>query len=236
MFVFLHGLIGDPGHFDRVVAQMPADAPLYVPELKYTEMGFGEIGSAVAQTIRARARDGVPVVVVGNSIGCVLALDLAELADHVILAGPPFEFDATPVPLQRDRLEAFVRTLFSQNLDEGIVAKYLAPSVAQLDHLTGSRAMVRRTRQLRDIARGFPCHPGLGCTDTRITILAGALDFMAPVGPMLAHFARAAPHARLRIVPDCGHAVPIEAPQAVLDVLYICAGATPGGSLRRAAG
>lgn len=228
MFVFLHGLIGNASHFDPIIAELPQEATILAPKLPYNEEDFADIGCAVAHRIRATAHPGRPVVVVGNSIGCVLALDLAELADHVVLTGPPFDFGAGQVSLKRGGLEPFVRSLFSPDLDPTVVDAHLADAVAQLDHLTGCRAMVRKTRMLRDIAQGFPCHPGLSCQQTRVTLLVGALDFMAPIGPLLAHLSRVAPHARLRVVPNCGHAVPVEAPQAVVDVLHMGLEAPPG--------
>ena len=217
MFLFLHGLIGSAAHFDAIGQALPKHQKWRAPPLPYPHVGLPDLTRDLANLIRTEA-DG-PVVIVGNSIGCVLALELAHLADHLVLTGPPFDHDTGKVPLRRDGLERFVRALFTPNLSPDIADKHVAQAVACLDHLTGSRNMLRETRRLRAISQSFPDHPNLSTNDDKITCLTGALDFMAPERAFRTHMARVAPRAQLHFIPDCGHAVPVEAPRAVLDVL-----------------
>ncbi len=219
MFVFLHGLIGASAHFDVIGARLPAGQTWIAPQIDYAALSLEEHVAQIATRIEAEAMPGAPVVILGNSIGCVLALELADLADHLVLTGPPFDHDTGSIPLRRTDLEPFVRALFTPNMDPAVADDHVAQAVATLDTLTGSRAMLRETRRLRAVSQSFVDHPALGSHDHKITCLLGALDFMAPEDRLRAYLAKVAPRARLQVVHDCGHAVPVEAPDAVLDVL-----------------
>lgn len=219
MFVFLHGLIGSAAHFDVIGARLPMGQRWMAPQIDYSAYAQDALVDGLAARIRAEAVPGDPVVVLGNSIGCVVALELGALADHLVLTGPPFDHETGDVPLRRGDLERFVRALFTPNMDASVADDHVARAVACLDRLTGSRAMLRETRRLRRLSQSFVDHPGLGAHDHKITFLLGRLDFMAPEDRFRAYLAQAAPRAALRVIPDCGHAVPVEAPDVVLDVL-----------------
>ena len=217
MFVFLHGLIGSAAHFDVIGARLPLHQRWMAPQIDYSAHTQEDLVDTIATRIRAEA-DG-PVVILGNSIGCVLALELAALADHVVLSGPPFDHDTGDVPLRRGDLERFVRALFTPNMDAAVADDHVDQAVACLDRLTGSRRMLRETRRLRAMSQSFVDHPALSAFDDRVTCLVGQLDFMAPEMRLRSYLARVAPRACMQVIPDCGHAVPVEAPDAVLRVL-----------------
>lgn len=219
MFVFLHGLIGSAAHFDVIGARLPEGQRWIAPQIDYAACSLEDHVAGIAARISAEAMPGAPVVILGNSIGCVLALELAALADHLVLTGPPFDHDTGSIPLRRSDLEPFVRALFTPNMDPDIANDHVTQAVATLDYLTSSRRMLRETRRLRGISQSFVDHPALRAHDHKITCLLGALDFMAPEARLRAYLARVAPRVDMRVVPDCGHAVPVEAPDAVMAVL-----------------
>ena len=59
----------------------------------------------------------------------------------------------------------------------------------------------------------------LGGVSCPTTVMVGDEDIAEPIGHS-ERLAESIPNARLRIVPNCGHLVPIEAPTSVLEILH----------------
>lgn len=217
MYLFLHGLIGSATHWDAIRAELPPGSSSHAPQIDYCGQPFAQVTGDLRDILRQAG--GGPRVIIANSIGCVAALDLGDVADRIILTGPPFDQSSGHVPLRRSELEAFVRALFHPSLSAKVADDHVRQAIACLDRLTGSRAMLREVRRLRKLSESFAAHPGLTRHARKITCLLGQDDFMTPVNSVSAHLAHVAPQARVLVVPQCGHAVPVERPGAVLDVL-----------------
>ena len=78
-FVFVHGLIGEPSNWDLVVDPLrERGVRCIVPEISYFDEKTCQIEDFGEQLWSALPRDvrGTPSVIVGNSIGCSIALYL----------------------------------------------------------------------------------------------------------------------------------------------------------------
>ena len=214
MIYGFHGLIGTPGHYDPLRRALP-DIGLTAPDLDFAGTDFAQITADLRKDLTAR---GGADVIIGNSIGCVLALELGDLARHLVLSAPPFDYSNAPLSLRPRAVEAYIDTLYDPNCDIEDLARHRDAAVQKTRALLGTRAGLRRIRRLRAISLSFAAHPGLGRHQDKTTCVIGSADFTTPPDAFAAFLQSAAPRARLHIVPDAGHCLPLEAPQALSEI------------------
>lgn len=218
--LLLHGLGGDPTTWDAVRPLLPPDWAVDAPAHP------ADFDDAVAAAAAWLARG--PGVVCGHSMGGHVTLVAARAAatDHhrlVLLApggvgpAPPpelveaaFTRDAL-CAMDADRLEALSRSRFADPRHpaaERLVAERLAMRATDAMHTWAAQV----ERHTRGVVRRW-----IGdASDTpgHLDVVHGARDTMVPRAP-LAALAEAHPRARLHAWDDCGHMLPLEAPERV---------------------
>lgn len=152
------------------------------------------------------------MTLVGNSLGCLLALRLSNLADRLILTAPPFDFDSGPTPLQKAHLPRYIDALYSDEARIEDLEDLRKDAESQLKYLLGSRSNLRHIRRLKREAMRFVSSDMLPGAGDNVVCVLGAQDHVTPPMSFSAFLRRRAPDARLVVIPGCGHAVPLEQP------------------------
>ncbi|MEM7440650.1 MAG: alpha/beta hydrolase [Pseudomonadota bacterium] len=213
MIYCFHGLIGSPAHWRLL--QTCASQPIKAPKIDYVAEPFEAILERLKREISC-VRE--PVTLVGNSLGCVLALRLQDLGENLVLTAPPFEFDSSPLKLGRTKISDYIDTLYVRQGIPGL-PRLKAEAEVQLKELLSSRAMLRHIRRLKSLAQTFEDPAALAAAGSKVTFVLGADDYATPVAAFRAFARRSAPRARLKVVSDCGHALPVEAPSELLKII-----------------
>jgi 2-succinyl-6-hydroxy-2,4-cyclohexadiene-1-carboxylate synthase len=228
----LHGFTATGASWDPV--RRLVDGGLYEPEAPDLR-GHGTKGAARPATIEATVddlRQDEPYALAGYSMGGRVALHLAlaqpQLVRRLVLVSTTAGIDGERERaerreadgdiadgIERAGLEPFVRSWAAQPLFDG-----QSPEVAAFSH----RDRMRNTAEglaasLRGSGTGAmtPVWDRLGELTMPVAVLVGERDtkFRA-LGERLA---AGLPDARLVVVPGAGHALHLEAPQAVADAL-----------------
>lgn len=162
---------------------------------------------------------GERTIVVGNSLGCVAALHLRDVADEVVLTAPPFDFGRGDIPLQKTKCEQFVRALFSRNaaiVNEDILVQNVCEMI---DALMADRNELRRIRSLKRQAKSFTTTDLLDHAGDCATVVIRSEDFTTPHAAFSKFMSTQAPRSHLRVLKNCGHAVPLEQPKQLARIL-----------------
>lgn len=238
-FVLLHGFTGAPDSWDRVIAKLPGPSCAIAPHL----LGHGPDGAnEPARTIEeeadriarfALALDS-PRVLGAYSLGARIGLTLLArhpavfesavlVGVHPGLASAPDRAarvnsdEAWAALLEREGLAAFVdqweaQPLFASSQPSLPSALRAAERARRLSHSAAGLALSLRSHGL---GRMSPVDPSQ--VRARVTLVAGELDrkFTARAHGL----ARRLASARVRVVKDVGHNVPLERPEEVARAL-----------------
>jgi pimeloyl-[acyl-carrier protein] methyl ester esterase len=215
--LFLHALPLDGSMWAAQQRLLPGST--YTPTL----YAFGDTVEAWAAEALKMAK-GDRLIVVGCSVGGSCALELAAIApDRVaalVLIGTKAERRPNPTP------HPSLRTVQENGLEEAWKI-YWAPLFSRSAR---SRAVedgkrITRRQSPQDIARGItafhtrPSRDRFLATFPRPVIVVSGADDVAP-GPVISKAqAESAPSGRLHIIPECGHYVPLERPEALNSIL-----------------
>ncbi|WP_281857794.1 alpha/beta fold hydrolase [Litoreibacter halocynthiae] len=214
MFHFLHGLIGSPLHFQQVMRQLrPSGVALCAPTLDYLSHDLPSLARKVAGDANSSS-----AVIVGNSIGCQLALQLPIEARAYVLTAPPFDYSRGTVPLRRAQIGPWVDDLYQGKGHISDEAEIRAEACTQLAQLLANRHNIGRIRSLKAQSQDFLSNPKLKQAQARIHFVIGEDDYTTPVDAFRAFVAQNAPGARITVVPNCGHSVPVERPDVVAKI------------------
>lgn len=245
--LLIHGTA--PSLWGGLVAALSADHRV----LRYDRRSFGGTGAEPPGRLTAHAGDAAallrahakaPAVVVGWSIGGVIALELAacapELVAGVVALDPPLHIKRHPRPAMVSAI-ARARILAAAGRDASGARAFLRWALSRrsggsdLDRLP----MEWRERVARD-ARAVVGELGAGTgehldADALRAVVAPALVLAAqdgsPVFEAAAQRAAAAlPRAELRPVPASGHAIQVDAPSTVAAAVRELSGARAGAA------
>lgn len=222
MIRFYHGLIGDHRHFKSVIDQLGHDVgDCRVPDIPFLEQDFDDLLGCL------RCESTMPSVRVGNSIGCGLAVKLAGPKDQLILTAPPFDYSRGIVPLRKALIADWIKGLYVSHGRIKGEAAFLNHATTQVQGLLKSRAQIKRLRQYKSAAQAFWDDPLLVDHQDRITFVIGEADYTTPPAAFLREVKTRLPRARVEIWNDCGHAVPLDAPDRLAALIRhrsICLG------------
>lgn len=203
-----------PGHGARVVEPGPE------------RMSVRDYAEDVYQTLTARGVDGG--VVIGHSLGGAIALRLAvdhsDFARRIVLVGSGARLRVAPLFLEEARAAGPEGTLslteiaFAPGHEEQARAFYTARPSTAPRMLYRDLAACDEFDMMSEVER--ITQPAL--------LIVGEADRMTP--PKYAEFLRQRlPQSELVVIPDAGHYVQIERPEAVAGALraWLAMGATP---------
>jgi 2-succinyl-6-hydroxy-2,4-cyclohexadiene-1-carboxylate synthase len=236
-FVFLHGFTLTGRSWDPVRAALGESYRSAAPDLR----GHGAASAAAPVTLPAVLGDlgavigelgGPPATVVGYSQGGRIALHLAlalksAIGRVVLIGASPGIADAAERAARRaadERLAAEIETLsieaFAERWAQTPVLAGQPPAVLAAAHADRMRSTPRGlAAALRGLGTGalpslWPC---LGEIEVPVTMVVGERDakFRALAGEMAAGL----PQADVVVVADAGHAVALERPQRVAEII-----------------
>jgi pimeloyl-ACP methyl ester carboxylesterase len=216
--LFLHALPLDGSMWAGQMGLLPGAA--YAPTL----YGLGDSVEAWASAVLGQAT-GERLIVVGCSVGGSCALEVAAIAPDRVAALVLIGTKARhrPDPDLRDRAIALID---QKGMDEAYRALWeplLSPQ-APASAKDAVRRIALRQSPL-EVARGVAAFHGRQSRDRTLSAFQGPIavvsgaDDSAPGPQRSAEQAAAAPDATLHIVPDCGHYVPLERPDAINAIL-----------------
>jgi pimeloyl-ACP methyl ester carboxylesterase/quercetin dioxygenase-like cupin family protein len=235
--VLVHGLGLSGALWNRVAEPLAAGHTLVRVDLRGA--GRSRETEPAELTLDRWARDLAAVLeqleleqptVVGHSLGAAIVLKLAlerpELPGALVLIGGEADLSnlaprmlAAAERIESDGLDRWVDEVWSRN------PPFSAPSLARdgaiLDEYRGlllDNDAGDYVRQCRAIAGAEPLSAWLGEIGQPVLVVVGSLDdrTLPEHGRALAD---ALPNARLVELPDVGHSIPLEAPQATADAI-----------------
>jgi 2-succinyl-5-enolpyruvyl-6-hydroxy-3-cyclohexene-1-carboxylate synthase len=220
------------------------------PQAESWEAAVDSLADAVGELLRERGAAGVHLV--GYSMGARLALAVAlrapdRLASLAVVSGSPGIADSEERAARRAADEALAREIEAGGL-AAFVDRWMSRPFFATQHTGPSRLGHRRLRHaraerlaggahsyaaaLRTLGQG--AQPSylrhLGELAVPTLLVAGALDgkYVELAREMAREMAERMPAARVEIVPGAGHAVHLEAPDAVARLLLRHARASSG--------
>ena len=208
--VLLHGLSSTPHSWDRLRAYLEDNRRLVPIDLfpRGSPLGRFSVTDAAKNLATRLEADGQPAVLIGHSMGGLIALQVAidhpELVDSLVLVGAP------AVPSEGSLLQRGTGVLKS-------TGRIQADTVALLAFGLLRTGPIRLYDALRDTLRADMADQ---LSEVRIASLLiwGELDTI--VSPTVGErMAALMPHAELAIIPDSGHMPQWERPEAFAHAL-----------------
>lgn len=233
--IFLHGLAGEPEDFAAVRVHL-SGWRVAAPAIDYFSGRFeslDDLARMVRKSLAPEFQDP-SCLVIGNSLGGVLALALAKNYVHAVLAGSHIRMSSGFVGRGSGVLATELARIFHDpaRLSAARIRRY----EERWQAFASSRAKLRQLRPLKRMVQSFDGHGLYRRLQGRLTLVCGASDAISPLDcckELVAQY----PGMGMEVLEDCGHAVPIERPQALARVLRrvhenLC-GADPAAAKKR---
>lgn len=249
--VLLHGFTHTGASWDPVIAGLPQRYRALAPDIR----GHGAAGDrtpadlpGVIADVAALAptRFGLVGYSMGGRIALHVALALPERVSALMLIGasPGLADPAERAQRRRDddaladELQAMTIEAFARRWAQTPVLAGVAPEVAGRAHADRLRSTpAGLARALRGLGTGVlgPVWERLGELSVPVTLVVGERD--AKFTAVAQRMADRLRHGQLVVVPGAGHAVHLEAPAVVADLIQTpAAGGRPRGSSARRGG
>lgn len=217
MIYLFHGLIGDADHYLYVAEKLCAKGyRVCVPDLDFQTYDVEYYRRMFQDRIDA---EGTPTILVGNSIGCLLATQLQAEQVGYVLTAPPFDYSNNIVPLGRGQSEAYIKTLYSNHGNIRNETQFLRSATIKLDQMMSDRRMIKRVRSLKAQSLSFLTQNRLPRLASRIRFVIGADDFTTPITDFKQFVRSKTPKAGLSVLKGCGHAIPVEKPTLLANII-----------------
>lgn len=227
--IFLHGIGGgaDSWHYqlERLSARRRSLAwwmPGYGPSAPIADMTFDRLASSVVDLLDS---EGIAKAhIVGHSIGGMIALQLAGIAQHRIcsltLSATSPAFGNPNGTFQRSFLEkrlkplerGFDMTAMAPKIVDELVGTGADPNAIALAIKSMSVVPVSAYRAAMRCVVGFDARPILPTIAVPTLVIAGSEDSNAPVG-MMRRMAEKIPGSRFTIIEGAGHLANMEKPR-----------------------
>jgi pimeloyl-ACP methyl ester carboxylesterase len=216
--MFLHALPLDGSMWRNQLDLFPAAT--YAPTLYHCGPSIQDWAAEALNLVKEEK-----VIVVGCSIGGSCALEIAKMApervESIVLMGTKAQRNASPEFLasalglfnskgKRAAWDTYWKPLFSRNHSRSALeAAKEAFDRRTIDDLTAGTKAFHTRPSRQDLLKSYPGH---------ITFVTGALD-IAPGVKTTREQSQIARQSSCHIIPDCGHYVPLEAPDELNAIL-----------------
>ena len=227
---FLHYFGGSSRSWNEVVDAMASTCRCIAPDLR----GFGQSSAPAAYHVADSTDDMEALraalnierfILVGHSMGGKIALEWASrqpegLQNLLLLAPSP----PTPEPMSDDDRENLRRSYGDRDAMSQIIgditAQTLPPEIFQRtldDDLNSSQAA---WNAWLDVGSRENIAAQMAHINVAVRVLTGSADEGMKAEMLQREVVARLSDARLEIVPDCGHLIPIEKPQFVIETLH----------------
>ncbi len=218
-FVFLHGLIGNSSNWDQVTDGLKAQGyECLAPEIPYLDRkmcSIEEFADHVYQVLGAAFRDGQSVVV-GNSIGGSVALHLSDVFSATFMVGAYTGINRYPLPRARAKVRDWLLKIVH---DPAVITDAELEYYMNLySSLIKSPGSLRHLKRLKTAIESFD-HDTLYCKfQSKLHIVHGLFDNLSPPY-IFKELKMRFPQITLHEIDNCGHAIPLEQPNKLAEIL-----------------
>jgi len=220
MILFFHGLIGSRQNFRFVESQLEGcSSRIFNPDLDFFEHPMDELIDLTRTAIRDKDR-GRTNISVGNSLGCLLALELADEVDKIILTAPMLNFEQFNIPRDKKVIREYTTKLISNNFYVMDVLKQdIDESVDKLHNVVNSIDLIRKLKRVKKEILSYDMDSILNKYQDKIHIVLGADDSVTPPQEYCEYARTVMPGAKITILEGCGHAVPLQKPDELAAII-----------------
>ena len=227
--IFLHYFAGSSASWFEVITQLQETAHCIAPDLP----GFGDSEPIAERSVEAvavviaemiRQLDLQHYILIGHSMGGKVALALAStqppgLQSLILLAPSP----PTPEPIAASERSRLLQTHGDRSAAEAIAHRITAQNLSKSafervvqDNLRSSQAAWQAWLECgsrQDIS------PAMTTITVPILVIVGAEDSVIPQALLQREIVDSIANTQLVVVPNAGHLLPIEVPQAIADLI-----------------
>ena len=236
--IFLHYFAGSSASWSKVITQLQATAHCIAPDLP----GFGDSEPIAERTVEAiavviaemiRQLDLQRYILIGHSMGGKVALALAStqppgLESLILLAPSP----PTPEPITASERSRLLQTQGSRSAAEETVHKITAQDLNESAFERVIQDNLRSSPEAWQAWLECGSRQDISLTMTTVTVpvlvVVGSEDSVIPQALLQQEVVAAlnaegnstgTAHTQLVVVPNAGHLLPIEAPEAIVELI-----------------
>jgi len=218
-YLFLHGLVGEPDNWTDTIGVLQAKGALcHISRIDFLRDKYNSLDELAAKIYEPFLDSFLPQesIVVGNSLGCILAMSIGTSFYRVVLANPHTETKFGRITRHHERFYKELEKLF---YDPSKLSPELKAHYWDIwSSFISSRANIKRLREIKKMSDGYNQEEKYEQLQDRITIVCGKEDQLSPVS-YFEDLAKRHPKIRLHIIEECGHAIPIEKPEELAELL-----------------
>ena len=210
MNIYIHGLIGSPSNWSHVTQNILGNNVCL--NIDYTEP-LNEQLETIKSTIDKENID----ICVANSLGCLVSLQIADKCKQLILVSPPYKFLKGGAFMSEKRIKELSNELF---FDSSKVPKLeMEETIKKWNSRFKTQKTMRELKNLKKELLSFDFKKYYSLYEDKIHFVLGREDKYVPVDEFLKMMKETCPKAQVTIVDKCAHAVQIEKPQVLIDVI-----------------
>ena len=227
--IFLHYFAGSSASWSEVMTQLQETTHCIAPDLP----GFGESQPIAERTVEAVAvviaemihqLDLQHYILIGHSMGGKVALALAStqppgLQSLILLAPSP----PTPEPIAVSERSHLLQTYGIRSAAEETAHKITAQDLSQSAFDRVVQDNLRSSQEAWQAWLECGSRQDISSTMTTITVpvlvIVGAEDSVIPQALLQQEVVNSIANAQLVVVPNAGHLLPLEAPQAIVELI-----------------
>lgn len=219
MISFYHGLIGGTSNWKAVCNELrDTGVSVQNKEIGYNFLSLKKIIKESEKDLLISPKTEKKVIV-GNSLGCLIALGLAEPADKLILVAPPYETASGSLPRNPESIRDYATSLFhNKNLNE-TQKESIVEASAKLSFFMSNKDNLQILREIKEAILDFEMQIYISKFQDKIHFILGEDDYITPAVDFENFREKYAPKSRMTIIKKCGHAVPLERPDDVVKVI-----------------
>ena len=206
LILYLHGLIGSDTNWKKLINYIyPAKS--LTPKLNYLTSIDEQINYLRKKT---QTYETDKKICIANSLGCLLALKMADEYDKLILIAPPYKFFEGSAILSTRRIEMLKKELF---FDSNAIPKdELNDSINFWLNKYRKRTNIVKLKELKKELLEFNFIESYAKYQKKIHFVLGKEDKLVPVEEFLNMCKKESITTNLSIIDNCAHAVQIEKP------------------------
>lgn len=218
-YLFLHGLAGDPQNWERTMLSLTKEGhKCFAPSIPYLEGRFStltELATALRAAIPPKYLSENSIIV-GNSLGGTLALELGNKSPLIALVASYTTSSTQWIGRGIETLNREIDRLF---FDRGVLnQRQLDQYIGLWKTITSSAEKIRALRRIKKAATSYDMESRYSALQDRLLLVCGSHD---NISPLRIFHELVATHPRIRIetIQDCGHAIPLEKPLELAEIL-----------------
>ncbi len=220
MILFFHGLIGSPSNFRFVENQLQTcTAGIFNPELDYFGYKTNELISNTRSVVRDKGQSSKNISI-GNSLGCLVAMELADEVSTIILTAPMLGFEKYSIPRNKDVIRSYTTKLISNDFYIMDVLKQdIDEAVDKLHGVVNDINLIRKMKTIKQEILSFQMAEMMNKYQDKIHIVLGIDDIVTPPEEYCEYARLNMPRAKITVLENCGHAVPLQKPGELAEII-----------------